>query len=535
MIVRSPKEIASSEPGMRTVVIVGAGTMGMYLTGLLQRAGFRVIAVEAGARELGSFDESTFRIVGKHHRGISVGRSKTLGGTSNLWGGQMVEFQESDFLPKEYAPEAQWPVPFSEISAYYQKTYSNLGIPDLHQKDAWVWSKVSGKPEAIKKPLEMYLTRWLRVPNIAAMFDADVRDSQTAFVLLEHSVIGFLGEGAQLKGVRIVGPEGETVITGDYVILSAGTIESVRLLFAAQRDPKFACPWKDNDMLGRYFMDHLGNKIASLYPTDRKEFANLFTNIVVEGWKFQPKIRFTSEEIASGQRLNCQGFVAFETSVGENFIFLKQFVKAALAGKRVGSVSQFFRVMLSSWKHMVPLMWRYIVEHRVFVPKDSGTALFVQAEQIPNKDSRIEADWTSTDKFGLPRVLLNWQLDGREAKYVKEFALACKEQIEGAGLARVELEPETVAADQSLLDKLGDTIHQSGGTVMGADEKTGFVDRDLKVFGTDNLYIAGGSTFRSVGSANTGFVALCFCTRLVEHLVSLAASKGDLLGVATER
>jgi len=53
---------------------------------------------------------------------------------------------------------------------------------------------------------------------------------------------------------------------------------------------------------------------------------------------------------------------------------------------------------------------------------------------------------------------------------------------------------------------------------MGTSESDGVVDSDLRVFGTDNLYVAGASTFRTASNANTTFTALALGTRLVDHL-----------------
>lgn len=59
---------------------------------------------------------------------------------------------------------------------------------------------------------------------------------------------------------------------------------------------------------------------------------------------------------------------------------------------------------------------------------------------------------------------------------------------------------------------------------MGFTEHDGVVDRDLKVFGTDNLYVGGAATFRTVSSANTTFTALTLSTRLVHHLTATDAA-----------
>ena len=70
------------------------------------------------------------------------------------------------------------------------------------------------------------------------------------------------------------------------------------------------------------------------------------------------------------------------------------------------------------------------------------------------------------------------------------------------------------------MQSLHDTYHQSGGALMGTSDRNGIVNRNLKVFGTENLYVAGSSTFRTGSGANSVFTALAFATRLVDHLTS---------------
>jgi choline dehydrogenase-like flavoprotein len=55
---------------------------------------------------------------------------------------------------------------------------------------------------------------------------------------------------------------------------------------------------------------------------------------------------------------------------------------------------------------------------------------------------------------------------------------------------------------------------------MGFSAQDGVVDRNLKVFGTDNLYVLGASTFRTASNANTTFLALTFATRLSKWLLT---------------
>jgi len=68
------------------------------------------------------------------------------------------------------------------------------------------------------------------------------------------------------------------------------------------------------------------------------------------------------------------------------------------------------------------------------------------------------------------------------------------------------------------LTTLRDNYHHVGGARMGQTEADGVVDRNLRIFGTTNLYVAGAATFRTASNANTTFTALALVTRLVDHL-----------------
>jgi choline dehydrogenase-like flavoprotein len=57
-----------------------------------------------------------------------------------------------------------------------------------------------------------------------------------------------------------------------------------------------------------------------------------------------------------------------------------------------------------------------------------------------------------------------------------------------------------------------------GTTRMGATEMDGVVDKDLRVYGTDNLFIAGSSVFPTSGCANPTLTIIALALRLGSHL-----------------
>lgn len=55
---------------------------------------------------------------------------------------------------------------------------------------------------------------------------------------------------------------------------------------------------------------------------------------------------------------------------------------------------------------------------------------------------------------------------------------------------------------------------------MADGPDAGVVDRDLKVFGTRNLYVLGAAAFPTGSYANPTLTAIAFALRLAEHLAS---------------
>ena len=144
----------------------------------------------------------------------------------------------------------------------------------------------------------------------------------------------------------------------------------------------------------------------------------------------------------------------------------------------------------------------------------------IQAEQTPCKESRITIDPSVIDENGLPRVILDWQFFEEDLLAIKQFTVRADRALRKAGLAQLKIIDDLYEDAPSFMQSLHDTYHQSGGALMGTSDQDGIVNRNLKVFGTENLYVAGSSTFRTGSGANSVFTALAFATRLVAHLTS---------------
>jgi len=513
------KPSGESEP---VTVVIGSGAVGLYVSSELAKRRKRVLVIESGGAHLGGFGADSYAVVGVPHDGVSVGRSRSLGGTTNLWGGQLVEFQPIDFNGRDWLPGSAWPVKYDEIVTFYRKTYENLGLPHQTHSDDAVWKSVSAKRPTIHEEFEVFLTRWLKIPSFAVKFAKQYGTSEMFSVLTGYTAVGFEGSGERITSVLVVDMAGKRhTIAGDTFILAAGTIENSRLLLSAAADESRPCPWRQNQNIGKYFLDHLGCKAATVRPNDTRKFFDTFCTIWRGGHKYQPKFRLKNEILMRDPILNIQGLFGFESSVSENLIYLKQFVKAAVYSRKIDKVGDVFKNISACSKYLLPLMWRYVRDHRVFVPSSSRISLLLQVEQTPLAESCIRLDRSVTDAYGLPRVLLDWRMSGKEQASIAEFTRRADVALRRAGLAMLEIDPALTAMDSAFITAVKDTYHQAGGTLMGDSKRDAVVDRNLKVFGTDNFYVGGASTFRTVSNANTTFTALAFATRLAEHLAKV--------------
>ena len=524
MILETIADLTARSPAESRIVVVGSGAVGLYTADELAKRGHNVVVVESGAAILDSFEPNTYTSVGRKHDGIRMGRSRSLGGTSNLWGGQLAEFQPVDLDGREWVPGSKWPVGYEELAPYYRRTYENLGIAEESQEDEAVWRQLRRNRPLLGEGLEVFLTRWLTTPSFAVSNAQQLETSRNLLVLTKHTAVDFRASDDVITAVEVIDRSAQAhLIEGNHFVLAAGTIETVRLLLHSATRPGWDCPWARNWHLGSRFQDHLGGRIATVHPNDRRQFFKTFSNIVVGGRKYQPKLRLANATLESDRILNIHGMFAFESSITENLVYLKQFAKAAIYSRKVSGVRDLIANLRACSRYLVPIMWTYARDHRIFEPRTSAISLVTQAEPFPLAESRLTIDRSAHDQNGLPRVVLDWKISDHELESIREFAIRSDRALRAEQLARLQVDEDLLERDPQFMAKLRDTNHQAGGAVMGMSASSGVVDRDLRIFGTRNVYVAGAATFPTISGANTTFTALAFATRLVDHLTSTRA------------
>ena len=234
---------AAGKDREEAIVIIGGGTVGLYLAALLSEKGRRVKVVESGNSILSSFTNESFRSIGRPHRGVSSGSTRALGGTSNLRGGQLVEFQPIDFGSRALPAMSEWPISYSEWAPYVRATYESLGINQAAQDDSAGGRARVGQVPDFPEGVEVFLTRWMKTPSMAVLYGQAIQDDTRLEVAPAFTVVGFQADEGRIIAVVAKHKEGRTVrIPGRTFVIAAGTVETVRLLLATAADQSWACP-----------------------------------------------------------------------------------------------------------------------------------------------------------------------------------------------------------------------------------------------------------------------------------------------------
>ena len=136
-------------------------------------------------------------------------------------------------------------------------------------------------------------------------------------------------------------------------------------------------------------------------------------------------------------------------------------------------------------------------------------------EQSPNLNSRVTLS-KAKDNFGQNKARLDWQISPYDETTIRRTAIALAKEFNEAGLGTIRV--ADFILDETIDIQYSHHSHHMGTTRMSNSDKKGVVDRNCKVHGVDNLYIAGSSVFATGGACNPTMPIIQLCLRLAKHI-----------------
>lgn len=497
------------------VIIVGAGAVGLSMGVALARTGRRVLLLDAGPNTPGQDSQAYFESAtesGRHLDGLKLGRFRALGGTTNFWGGQLVRFDPIVFGQRSWVGDVAWLVDRADIERHYDAAAALLRLDVALQNDNDVWQRLNLPPPGPSDEVVPYLSRWAPEPNFARLFAHAIAHDRNLLVAVGAPVISLVGQGGRLSGVELAGGR---QIHAPVTVLTNGTIEMARLLqmpyAGGERPPWHASPW-----LGRGFMDHLDCHAGRVLLLDGRRFHSEFDNAFIAGHKYTPKLKLSESAQEREALLGIAAHFIFNSSVDQHLGSLKVLARSLKRGRFDQSFSA-LPGSIAALRFVMPMVLRYMRYHRMYNVADRGITLRLTSEQRPMVTSRVTLR-TERDDLGMPLVDVDWQTDETTLETMARFGQLVADYLADRGLATVELDPRLMARDPTFLAAADDANHQMGTARMSRTVETGVVDADLKVHGTQNLYVAGAAVYPGSGFANPTFTAIALGQRLAEHL-----------------
>ena len=454
------------------VCIVGSGFAGAVLAADLVRRGIRTVLVEGGPLpaayqrspakftcNLESISENIpYPAEGSHFLGD--------GGTSNTWSGDVPRLQPFDLDRRNsYVPsDAPWPVTYEELEQYYQKAEQELFVhgeestPDSPPRaKAFPYSIGSaGNTVNLKRLLGGHGYLVERVPH--TLWEGSVVN------IKKTHVPPFLssGKGYFLRGAwvtRVLSGSGRR-ITG----LEARTLDHKTISI---RVPRYvlACGGIETPRL-------LLQSRSAEFPHGIGNGSDLVGRYFMEGpilpvgtAKLPPRWKFSNpkdEEAVSWQ-------------------FYRELKERGLGGA-------IFEFGLS--------------------PAESKLTIGAVLEMKPSASNRVVLSEKYKDCFGLPAadVIIAMSDNERDTwRHVKEIGRRVFTTLDLKSFELGSGEGEWC-------------YHHMGTCRMGDDPETSVVDRNLKVHGTENLYVTGSAPFVTAGVGGPTLLLTALSLRLADHL-----------------
>jgi choline dehydrogenase-like flavoprotein len=510
------------------VCVIGAGPAGLTVATRVAEAGGDVLVLDAGslpydrhdARNAGKAVRDHLRGAQSLARGRTVGepyyplrlsRARGLGGSTNALLGHGLRGRPLD--PIDFAARlgAAWPIRYEEMAEFVPAAEVLTGMRSGDE------SPVDWTPQPAR------LAGIDLGALVAAPFRHGKRDQfpETGLRIAQHGparvvtsavVVGFRTGAAGVESAAVVSPSGRQFhVMADVFVLAAGGIDNARLMLAS-RSLLYAMDAAAGNV-GRFFMEHLHYVAGYLIPASPEAgsaVAALF------GDPAHPRNWLTpADTLIRDEALLRVAVAAFPVHAGS----LDPAVPAAGELARMLPFGPFgLRPRLrQGWTALRGLpRVAGAVAARLRHEERTVFALGVMSEQAPIPESRVVLGPRS-DRLGLPLPELRWPVGGRDFRAAARTMELMAMDLAGAGIGEV----------RSLWDQ-GETRpavvtggwHHMGTTRMSADPETGVVDADCRVYGVDNLYVAGSSVFATGGFANPTLTLVALALRLARHIAA---------------
>lgn len=491
------------------ICIIGAGAAGISMALDWKDLKQKVILLEGGGFEYESQiqDLNKGSLSGQKYYPLRSSRLHYFGGTTGHWAGMCAPFDELDFKKRDWVPFSGWPFSIKELDPYYEKAQKIYQLGPYNY-DLSFWEQQEKNYNALPfndKVIWNKMWQFCESSRIGQVYADTIKEAKNIHLYTYANATNIVSNEAlnKITEVEVKNHEGKNhAVKAKKFILACGTIQNVRLLLASNKQAKKGLG-NENDVVGRYFMEHIETSTSDLY---------LFKDFKTDLYSWPSNPRYTRAELAFTEETQKKHQLLNGTL---GFLPLK--------------VAKHFKPRMLTWQNEDPRKsadnvfanWREAAKLSKKNPNpetEKAYQLDIRIEQAPNPNSRVTLT-AEKDALGVPLPNLNWELTSLDKKSIRRLNQLFAQQVGLSGIGRVQirdwLRDEN---DDSFPEHTNGGWHHMGATRMNENPKMGVVDRNCKVHGIANLFVAGAACYPTSGAPNPTLTLTALTLRLSDHI-----------------
>jgi choline dehydrogenase-like flavoprotein len=493
------------------VCVVGAGAAGISIALDWINTKHKIILLESGGFEYDDQVQDLYKgnSTGQKYYPLRSSRLSYFGGTTGHWAGMCSPFDNIDFVKRDWVPNSGWPITRKELDPFYERAHEKLKL-GTYNYDLAYWQKQVANLNAF--PLDekviwhkmwqiSELGAWKSGGGMGSEYKDRITKAKNIHLHTYSSVVDIVAneEISSIRQVTIKNFAGKThTIKAKQFILAGGAIQNARMLLAANSQaPKGL--GNDNDIVGRYFMEHLEVDTAELwllkpFATDLFNWGKLWCELaIVEKIQIENKI--------------------LNGTAGLSPLVWAKHVKPRMETYQNEDPRKSIDNVVKNW------------DEADKKAQQEGTGSISRAftfqtrlEQAPNPDSRVTIG-AEKDELGVPRANLHWKLTDLDKYSLRKINQIIAQQVGIAGIGRVKvIESLRDENDNSWPAGTNGGWHHMGTTRMSDDPKKGVVDANCQVHGIDNLHVAGAGCYATSAAPNPTLTLVALSLRLSDYV-----------------
>lgn len=478
-------------------VIVGAGTIGLFLFDQLKKLNKKVILIEKGSLTASIKKTNDILSKEKYHKGTFSKRAFGVGGNSTIWGGQLVEFFDKDLDKYSYDLGLRK----NELKSLYNQLYKIFKIRKVSSDQYLKKNKINLKDK--NKKIKYFFSNWLTEPNFAKYYNKIIKN-YSEDIFLNTNIKNLNSDKKKIKSLEIFYKNQKILINANKFIITMGTVETIKFFL---KNKKII---KSNNYIGKYFQDHLGIHVGHVRIINKKNFSTFFENGVMNDSKYQPKLFY--QEIKKNYSLSASGEFKFFSKHDLELSQFKKYIRDFMRYKKIKDLFKICKMSLKLNIKILIILYNFIFFKKIKSFYDEGVKFYIQSEQIPLKDSFIKFD-KSKKKF-----IQSWKIDGRELEFIKNFAVKVNQLLKNKDIAEINLS-KFINYDQSKFKNiLRDTNHPAGGLILSFKNKNSLINKNFSIRGKNNLFVIGNCLYKKSSFSNITFTTLALALKFINRI-----------------